>query len=180
MHRFNEGRAGGTQERLVWWSRAAAFAKTTVRAGSRLQTLPLMVCWQRVDLQKVIKERFGVDYHERHVSTFLKMSHASPELLLDVDPVPHLICSRICVAGPNQMRQVTMATRDELVSAVMLFVQFAAAAQAAIASMRLGSLPALDLPIKSAESHYLAWPRERENHAPFAFRNWLVAETTAD
>ncbi|WP_352749751.1 winged helix-turn-helix domain-containing protein [Mesorhizobium sp. M0185] len=34
-----------------------------------------MVRWRRVDLQKVINERFGVDYHERNVSTLLKMSH---------------------------------------------------------------------------------------------------------
>ncbi len=28
--------------------------------------------WRRVDLQRVIKARFGVDYHERHVGTLLK------------------------------------------------------------------------------------------------------------
>jgi len=30
-----------------------------------------VVRWRRVDLQRVIKERFGVDYHERYVSTLL-------------------------------------------------------------------------------------------------------------
>lgn len=31
-----------------------------------------VVRWRRVDLQRVIEERFGVVYHERHVSTLLK------------------------------------------------------------------------------------------------------------
>ncbi|WP_192258602.1 LysR family transcriptional regulator [Mesorhizobium caraganae] len=78
----------------------------------------------------------------------------------------------------------------------MLFDQFATAAQAAIASMGVGLLPqfliedelatgklvsALDLPMKSAEAYYLAWPHEREKHPPLvSFRNWLVAETAAD
>ncbi|TIV52317.1 MAG: winged helix-turn-helix domain-containing protein [Mesorhizobium sp.] len=31
-----------------------------------------VVRWRRVDLQRVIRERFGVDYHERHVWTLLK------------------------------------------------------------------------------------------------------------
>lgn len=39
------------------------------------------------------------------------------------------------------MRQVTMATRDELVGAVMLFVQVAAVAQAAIAGVRSACCP---------------------------------------
>jgi transposase len=39
-----------------------------------------VVRWRRVDLKKVIKERFGVEYHERYVSTLLKglgFSHMS-------------------------------------------------------------------------------------------------------
>jgi transposase len=39
-----------------------------------------MVRWRRIDLQKVIKARFGVDYHERYVSTLLQelgFSHMS-------------------------------------------------------------------------------------------------------
>ena len=39
-----------------------------------------VVRWRRIDLQKVIKARFDVDYHERHVSTLLKklgFSHMS-------------------------------------------------------------------------------------------------------
>ncbi|GFE93887.1 hypothetical protein DmAi_19460 [Acetobacter persici] len=39
-----------------------------------------MVRWCHVDLKRVIEERFGVSYHERHVSTLLKrldFSHVS-------------------------------------------------------------------------------------------------------
>jgi transposase len=39
-----------------------------------------VVRWRRVDLKRVIRERFGVDYHERHVGTLLKelgFSHMS-------------------------------------------------------------------------------------------------------
>ena len=39
-----------------------------------------VVRWRRIDLKKVIEERFGVAYHERHVSTLLKrlgFSHVS-------------------------------------------------------------------------------------------------------
>lgn len=31
-----------------------------------------VVRWHRVDLKRVIEERFGASYHERHVSTLLK------------------------------------------------------------------------------------------------------------
>src|SRR5271167_4613263 len=39
-----------------------------------------VVRWRRIDLKRVITERFGVDYHERHVGTLLKkigFSHMS-------------------------------------------------------------------------------------------------------
>src|SRR5690606_20652895 len=39
-----------------------------------------VVRWRRIDLQRVIKDRFGVEYHERHVGTLLKklgFSHMS-------------------------------------------------------------------------------------------------------
>jgi len=39
-----------------------------------------VVRWRRIDLKRVIKERFGVDYHERHVGALLKklgFSHVS-------------------------------------------------------------------------------------------------------
>ncbi|RWM77803.1 MAG: winged helix-turn-helix domain-containing protein [Mesorhizobium sp.] len=31
-----------------------------------------VVRWRRINLQKAIKERFGVDYHKRYVATLLK------------------------------------------------------------------------------------------------------------
>jgi hypothetical protein len=43
---------------------------------------------------------------------------ASPELLLDGWLLPHLICSPHLGAGANQMRRISMATRDELVEAL--------------------------------------------------------------
>jgi transposase len=39
-----------------------------------------VVRWRRIDLKRVIHERFGVDYHERYVGTLLKQlgfSHMS-------------------------------------------------------------------------------------------------------
>jgi transposase len=42
-----------------------------VEAGSGRQT-DGMVQWQRADLKRVIKKRFGVDLHERYVGTLLK------------------------------------------------------------------------------------------------------------
>ena len=39
-----------------------------------------VVRWRRIDLKRVIKERFGVDFHERYVGTLLKklgFSHIS-------------------------------------------------------------------------------------------------------
>ena len=39
-----------------------------------------VVRWRRIDLQRVIKRRFGVDYHERYVGTLLRklgFSHIS-------------------------------------------------------------------------------------------------------
>lgn len=53
--------------------------RTLVEAGSDRQH-DGVVCWLRVDLQRVIEEHFGVAYHERHVSTLMKrlgFSHVS-------------------------------------------------------------------------------------------------------
>ncbi|MGM2788786.1 helix-turn-helix domain-containing protein, partial [Bacillus cereus group sp. Bce018] len=39
-----------------------------------------VVRWRRIDLQKVVRERFGVDYHERTIGKILKQigfSHIS-------------------------------------------------------------------------------------------------------
>ncbi|MBP7336566.1 LysR substrate-binding domain-containing protein [Niveispirillum sp.] len=77
----------------------------------------------------------------------------------------------------------------------MLFDQFATTAQAAVAGLgvallpellireelRSGQLvPALDLPMRSEGSYYLAWRTDRAAHPPLvAFRDWIVKESAA-
>lgn len=74
----------------------------------------------------------------------------------------------------------------------MLVDQFAVAAQAAMAGLGVALLPtflidaelargdlvpAVERPMQSAESYYLAWPPEREDSAPLqAFRSWIREE----
>ena len=85
VHRFNQAGPdglkdawnGGPQPRLSASQKAelAGFVET----GPDL-AIDGVVRWRRVDLQKLIKERFGVDYHERYVGTLLKQlgfSHIS-------------------------------------------------------------------------------------------------------
>ena len=85
VHRFN---AASPDELLDNWSkgpppRLSAVQKAELAA--LVETGPDrevdgVVRWRRVDLKRVIKERFGVDYHERHVGTLLKrlgFSHVS-------------------------------------------------------------------------------------------------------
>ncbi len=78
----------------------------------------------------------------------------------------------------------------------MLFDQFATVAQVARAGLGVALLPvflieeelksgqlvrALDLPMKSAEAYFLAWPADRAQHPPLiAFRDWILNETAAD
>lgn len=78
----------------------------------------------------------------------------------------------------------------------MLFDQFATVAQVARAGLGVALLPiflieeelrsgqlvrALDLPMKSAEAYFLAWPVDRATHPPLvAFRDWILNETAAD
>lgn len=76
VHRFNEAGpdgllddwASGPEPRLSPEQQAELAA--IVKAGPDLAA-DGVVRWRRVDLQRVIKERFGVDYHERYVSTLL-------------------------------------------------------------------------------------------------------------
>jgi putative transposase len=85
VHRFNalgpdgllDRHAGGVAPRLSEQQKAE-FA-TLVEAGPDRAT-DCVVRWRRIDLKRVIKERFGVDFHERHVGTILKQlgfSHIS-------------------------------------------------------------------------------------------------------
>jgi transposase len=85
VHRFNEAGPEGLKD--AWYGgpeprlspeRKAELAGI-VEAGPNPAVVGV-VRWRRVDLQKVIKERFGVDYHERYVGTLLKelgFSHMS-------------------------------------------------------------------------------------------------------
>lgn len=85
VHRFNalgpEGlkdiRGPGPKPRLTSGNRDKLAA--IVEAGPDL-AIDGVVRWRRIDLQKVIKERFGVDYDERYVGKLLKQlgfSHIS-------------------------------------------------------------------------------------------------------
>jgi transposase len=76
VHRFN---AAGPDGLLDDWAsgpepRLSPEQKTELAVIVEAGPDPVadgVVRWRRVDLQRVIKERFGVDYHERYVSTLL-------------------------------------------------------------------------------------------------------------
>ena len=68
---------GGIEPRLSAERKAELAA--IVEAGPD-RAIDGVVRWRRVDLQRVIKQRFGVDFHERYVGTILKrlgFSHMS-------------------------------------------------------------------------------------------------------
>jgi len=77
VHRFNalgpvglkDSHGGGPQSRLTPDQKAEL--AEIVETGPDPE-VDGVVRWRRVDLQRVIKKRFGVDYHERHVGALLK------------------------------------------------------------------------------------------------------------
>lgn len=85
VHRFNER---GPEGLLDGWSKGPA---PRLSAGQRAEIVQLVetgpdravhgvVRWRRIDLQRVILERFGVAYHERTVGKLLRalgFSHIS-------------------------------------------------------------------------------------------------------
>ncbi len=85
VHRFNEAGPDGLKD--AWWSGPEPRLSPSQKAelAQIVETGPdpvadRVVRWRRIDLQKAIKARFGVDYHERYVSTLLKklgFSHMS-------------------------------------------------------------------------------------------------------
>ncbi|CDZ45453.1 Transposase of ISAli2, IS630 family. ORFA [Neorhizobium galegae bv. officinalis] len=85
VHRFNAAGPEGLKD--VWHAgpepRLSAAQKVALAEIVETGPDPAVdgvVRWRRVDLQRVIKERFGVDYHERHVGKLLKelgFSHMS-------------------------------------------------------------------------------------------------------
>ena len=85
VHRFNDQgpdglchvHAGGVEPRLS--AEKLAELAAIVEAGPDREK-DGVVRWRRVDLQRVVKERFGVDYCERYIGTLLKklgFSHIS-------------------------------------------------------------------------------------------------------
>jgi transposase len=85
VHRFNEGgpdglkdiRSKGHPPRLSI-DQLAALA-TIVETGPD-RAVDGVVRWRRIDLQKIVLDRFGVDYHERTIGKLLKQigfSHIS-------------------------------------------------------------------------------------------------------
>ena len=85
VHRFN---AAGPGRAFGHWSKGPAprlSAAQMEELAAIVETGPDreidgVVRWRRIDLKRVIKERFGVDYHERYVgklSEALGFSHVS-------------------------------------------------------------------------------------------------------
>jgi transposase len=85
VHRFNEGgpdglkdiRSKGHPPRLSI-DQFAALASIVETGPDR--AVDGVVRWRRIDLQKIVRERFGVDYHERTIGKILKQigfSHIS-------------------------------------------------------------------------------------------------------
>lgn len=85
VHRFNEAGPDGLFEHRAVGPRSRLSQEQKAELVTIVETGPNpevdgVVRWRRVDLQRVIKERFGVQYHERHVGTLLKklgFSHIS-------------------------------------------------------------------------------------------------------
>ena len=85
VHRFN---AAGPEGLLDSWTegpKSRLSAEQLAELASIVEAGPDrerdgVVRWRRIDLKRVIKERFGVDFHERYVGTLLKklgFSHIS-------------------------------------------------------------------------------------------------------
>lgn len=84
-HRFNQGGPEGLKDN---WSRDNPRRLSEEQLGALSEIVKAgpdraihgVVRWRQVDLQKVIKERFGVSYHERTIGKLLKhlgFSHIS-------------------------------------------------------------------------------------------------------
>ncbi|WP_185230109.1 IS630 family transposase [Acetobacter aceti] len=85
VHRFNAAGPDGLRDQWRNGSVCRLTADQLAELSALVTTGPDrardgVVRWRRVDLQRVIEERFGVSYHERHVSALLKrlgFSHVS-------------------------------------------------------------------------------------------------------
>jgi transposase len=85
VHRFNNA---GPEGLLDNWTEGPKSRLSAEQLGELAKIVEAgpdrerygVVRWRRIDLKRVIKERFGVDFHERYVSTLLKklgFSHIS-------------------------------------------------------------------------------------------------------
>ena len=85
VHRFNEKGVDGLKDSHGGGQRSRLSPDQKAQLAQIVETGPDpdtdgVVRWRRVDVQNVIKQRFGVDYHERYVGTLLKelgFSHLS-------------------------------------------------------------------------------------------------------
>lgn len=85
VHRFNESGVDGLKDGHGGGQRSRLSPDQKAQLAQIVETGPDpdidgVVRWRRVDVQSVIKQRFGVDYHERHVGRLLKelgFSHLS-------------------------------------------------------------------------------------------------------
>lgn len=85
VHRFNAEGSDGLKDHWNGGYEARLSPEQKAELAAIVETGPDrgidgVVRWRRIDLQKVIKQRFGVDYHERYVGTLLKelgFSHMS-------------------------------------------------------------------------------------------------------
>ena len=85
VHRFNKSGPDGLLDAWASGPKPRLSAVQRTELAELVETGPnrgvdSVVRWRRVDLKRVINERFGVDYHERYVGTLLKQlgfSHMS-------------------------------------------------------------------------------------------------------
>ena len=83
VHRFNEHGPDGLLDNWSKGSLPRLSASQQAELAQLVETGPDravhgVVRWRRIDLQRVIAERFGVDYHERTIGKILKACSASP------------------------------------------------------------------------------------------------------
>lgn len=85
VHRFNQAGVDGLFDQWATGPASRLSVEQKAELAEIVETGPDLavdgvVRWRRIDLQRVIKERFGVEYHERHVGALLKklgFSHMS-------------------------------------------------------------------------------------------------------
>lgn len=85
VHRFNAAGPDGLKDAWYGGPEPRLSADQKAQLAEIVETGPDptvdgVVRWRRIDLQRVIKERFGVEYHERYVGKLLKelgFSHMS-------------------------------------------------------------------------------------------------------